>query len=248
MAIWFPPARMLVVFCVAFPFIYPAFPTSWFWQDGRYGVFLAPVLSLVLMGALSAVERPWRGTAGATGVRRVVALGSTYALLALAATTTWVAFATTFQVLAPGHSLAGWQANVSPTVTALAASLEHDGIFDVYSDYWVGYDLQFMSGGKVITFPIAQDKDPADGRRVTSARRAAWVFVNTTPLAQSAADTQLGAGGALNPPGVTESTLLAWLEAHDVGYTHQTVGPFVVVLPDRNVTPTDINAPGTELG
>ena len=137
-----------------------------------------------------------------------------------------MAFATTFQVSTPGQSLTGWHANLSPTVTALAARLEHDGVYDAYADYWVAYDLQFISGDRIDTFPIAQDKDPAEGRRVTSARRAAWIFVATTPAAQSAADTQLGAGGALNPPGVTEAPLIAWLDAHHSATGARRSAPF----------------------
>lgn len=253
-AVRFAAARLLVVCCGVFPFVYAAFPTSWFWQDGRYGVFLAPLLALLLVGAVSAIERPWgrarvrdRG-APVAGWRRVVARSAVYVLLAAAVTSTAVAVVTSFQLMAEGARTAPWRATLSPDVTALARRLEHDGVHDAYTDYWVAYDLQFLSGGAITTFPIAQDKNPAMGRQVTLAPRAAWIFVLPTPASQSTAEAQLGAGGDLEPPGVTEAPLAAWMRAHHVAYSVTVVRPFSVVIPDRNVTPADIDAPGTELG
>ena len=169
-------------------------------------------------------------------------------LVGLSVLATWTAYVDTFGLLRPGGSFGGWRANASPTVVRLGQRLEDEGVHAAYGNYWLAYDLQFLTGGKVVTFPIAQDKNPADGRQVTAARRAAWLFVAPSPAAQATADAQLGAGGDLEPPGVTPGPLTAWLDAHHVAYRMETVGPFVAVLPSRNVTPTDINAPGTELG
>jgi hypothetical protein len=246
-AVRHPAARLLVVFCVAFPFLYPAFPTSWFWQDGRYGVFLTPVLALVLMGAVSSIELTRPGAA-AGRVRVALARSLTYVLLALAVASTWVAVVTTFQLSVPGHHTAPWTTDLSPSVIALGAHLERDGVHDAYADYWVAYDLQFLSGGGVTTFPIAQDKNPIVGRQVTRAARAAWIFVLPTAASQATADTQLGAGGDLEPPGVTQAPLVAYLVAHHDPYRIVVVGPFSAVIPARNVTPVEFNAPGTELG
>ena len=43
---------------VLYPFLYAAFPTSWFWNDGRYGLSLTPILSLVIAGGLWQMMRP----------------------------------------------------------------------------------------------------------------------------------------------------------------------------------------------
>ncbi len=40
---------------VAFPFLYAIFPTSWYWADGRYGVYLPPLLVLLAVWSLPAV-------------------------------------------------------------------------------------------------------------------------------------------------------------------------------------------------
>lgn len=180
--------------------------------------------------------------------RRVVARALVYSLLAAAVTSTAVAVVTSFALTVPGHKTPPWRAQLAPDVVALGHRLERDGIKDAYANYWVAYDLQFISGGAVTTFPIAQDKNPAMGAQVTQAHRAAWIFVSPTPRAQTRASGELGAGDDLEPPGVTEAPLEAWMFDHGVAYSRTTVGPFSVVVPARNVTPKDINAPGTELG
>ena len=51
-------ARVLVLALALFPFLYAAFPTSWFWNDGRYAIGLTPVVALVVVGALWQAVRP----------------------------------------------------------------------------------------------------------------------------------------------------------------------------------------------
>ena len=51
-------ARVLVLALALFPFLYAAFPTSWFWNDGRYAIGLTPVVALLVIGALWQAMRP----------------------------------------------------------------------------------------------------------------------------------------------------------------------------------------------
>ena len=49
----------LVLALGLYPFLsYDLFPTSWFWNDGRYGLSLTPILSLVIAGGLWQMVRP----------------------------------------------------------------------------------------------------------------------------------------------------------------------------------------------
>ena len=57
-AIRSPDAWILVLALALYPFLYAAFPTSWFWNDGRYGLSLTPILSLVIAGGLWQMARP----------------------------------------------------------------------------------------------------------------------------------------------------------------------------------------------
>ena len=53
-----PDAWILVLALALYPLLYAAFPTSWFWNDGRYGLSLTPILSLVIAGGLWQMARP----------------------------------------------------------------------------------------------------------------------------------------------------------------------------------------------
>ncbi len=45
----------LILFLLIFPFPYAYSPFSWYWQDGRYAIYLAPFLSLYLIAAFERV-------------------------------------------------------------------------------------------------------------------------------------------------------------------------------------------------
>jgi len=241
-----PRARVLVLFCIVFPFLYAAFPTAWFWNDGRYAIFLTPVLALLLTGAAATAgewlsrgrHRRSAGPAGALPARLLVCF-----LLLAAAASTLVAVQSTFGVVGSLHTLDEWHTNPEPAVTTAAARLERLGIHDAYAGYWVAYDLEFVSGDRVTVLAVGNDRNPVQGRQVTDAPRAAWVFVSSVPDRYVAAVNQLGTAGDLNPPLVSETVLEAWLSAHRVDYTVSTTGPFTLVLPARNVTPAELASP-----
>lgn len=241
-----PWARVLVLFCVVFPFLYAAFPTAWFWNDGRYAIFLTPVLALLLTGALASAgehltrgrHRHGAGAAGALPARLLVCC-----LLLAAAASTLVAVQSTFGLVGSLHTFDEWHTDPDPAVTTVATHLERLGIHDAYAGYWVAYDLEFLSGDRVTVLAVGNDRNPVQGRQVTSASRAAWVFVSSVPGRYASAVNQLGTAGHLNPPQVSEAVLEAWLSAHRVNYTVRDTGPFTLVLPARNVTPAELAAP-----
>ena len=216
-------ARFLVVFCATFPFLYALFPSAWFWNDGRYAVFLPPILALALVGAI------WDLTSARTA--KVIVVG----ILALTVVSTVVSFNDGFGALSSQKLLTGWRSNPNPSVTALAATLVHDDVHAVYGSYWVAYDLQYLSGDQVTGFALDNVRIPANARKVEGEARAAWVFVPSSQ--EGLAANQLGIATDMNPGMWTQQSFEAWLHARGVPFTTTPVDPFVVVRPERNVHP-----------
>lgn len=251
-----PAARVLVGYCLAFPLLYAVFPTSWFWNDGRYGIALTPVLALVVVGALSTVGRV-ADASPAPGVPEGAPRPARRApfpagllvcgVLALAAVTTVAAVDMTVGL--PGVSSAPpvWRTQPDPAVSAVASRLQRLRVHDVYAGYWLAYDVEFLSGGQVTTVAVGDDRDPAQARQVARSARAAWVFVAGTARRYTEAVNQLGTAGDLEPIGVSRPLLVSWLRAHRVRYTTVDSGPFVVVLPAHTVTPAQLRSAGQEL-
>ncbi len=226
-----PDARLLVGILVIFPFLYAAFPTSWFWNDGRYGIALAPIASLVGIGALWQVAR-------ARAARWISA-----AILAAAVVSTVVAVDAGYGGISNVASLSDWRANPNSAVTALSAKLQALGIRDVYAGYWVAYDLAFISAGQIQVAPIVNDRDPSESKAVAGATRAGWVFVPPANVGEVAG--QVGSTTGLDPADATEPALASWLTAHGIRFRTATAGPFLLVLPDQNTWPKALLGPDT---
>ncbi len=144
------------MFCATFPFLYAVFPSAWFWNDGRYAIYLPPILALAVVGAI------WDLTSARTA--RVIVVG----ILALTVVSTVVSFNDGFGALSSQKLLTGWHSNPNPSVTALAATLVHDDVHSVYGSYWVAYDLQYLSGDQVTGFALDNVRIPANARNVES--------------------------------------------------------------------------------
>lgn len=223
-----PDARVLVGSLVIFPFVYAAFPTSWFWNDGRYGIALAPIASLVAIGGV------WQVTTAR--IARWVGMG----VLAAAVVSTIVAVDAGYGGISEVTSLSDWRSNPNSAVTTLSAKLQALGIRDVYSGYWIAYDLAFVSGGRIRVASIANDRDPSQSMAVNRAAHAGWVFVPSANVGEVAG--QVGSTAGLDPV-VDEPALGAWLTAHDIRFRTVAAGPFLLVLPDHNTWPTALLGP-----
>jgi Dolichyl-phosphate-mannose-protein mannosyltransferase len=224
-----PDARVLVGSLVIFPFLYVAFPTSWFWNDGRYGIALAPIASLVGIGAL------WQLA------RARVARWFCVAILAAAVVSTVAAVDVGYGGFSNVSGLSDWRANPNTAVTALSAKLQALGVRDVYAGYWVAYDLAFVSAGRIRVAPIVNDRDPGESKAVAGAARVGWVFVPPAQVGEVAA--QVGSTTGLDPVVVDEQTLASWMTANGIRFRTATVGPFLLVLPDQNAWPQALLGP-----
>ena len=218
-------AWILVLTLAMYPFLYAAFPTSWFWNDGRYGLSLTPILSLVIAGGLWQMVRP------------AVAAWVGAVLLLLACASTLVAFNDGYGAIGTPSELTSFTANPNTQVTALADELDRLGISHAYAGYWVANDLTFMSDGRVTALALTEGRNPP-GATNARAKDVAWVFVPDASV--GAVASQTGSASGLQPGTLTETQLIGWLNAHGVPYHRHTVRGFDVVVPERNVSPTAV--------
>ncbi len=220
---WIPVAALAM-----FPFLYAAFPTSWFWNDGRYAAQLTTLLSLVLIGGLFLVLRP-------PLVRWAACL-----VLLTAFASTLVAFDSSYGAIRHPSTLTTGRTNPNTSVLALAHGLSRLGISHAYAGYWLANDLTFISGGTVVADNVGFARNPPEAASVLRADRAAWIFVDPTKTAQ--AGEQLGATTQINPGTYTGSApFIAWLDAHGIAYHQYSVDIFDIVVPVRNVTPGELS-------
>ena len=217
----------LVVFVALFPLAYATSPFSWNWKDGRYAVYLAPVLALLVASALSAIaRRPSRLARAAPVLGLVAALALTAAAAAR---------------LAPYVPLAGssgsrsswtsWRADPNEWLRPLLTTLERSHVRTVYAGYSLAYPLTFEAHGRVVASYAGDAHYPPYLAVVARSRRQAWVF--PTPSA-------LGALDALDSvqlwlPSVTLADLESYLKQHAVPYRIQSAGYFTIVYPARAV-------------
>jgi hypothetical protein len=216
-------ALVLVLTLVFFPFLYAAFPTSWFWNDGRYAIGLTPVVALVVVGSLWQIMRP------------AAAVWVAGAVLLAAFASTVVAFNSGYGAIGSPDELTNWSADPNPAITSLARQLERMGTTHVYTGYWVANDLTFVSRGDVTAESVGESRNPPEATSVEQAATAGWVFV--PPAATAVAASELGATINLDPGSTTEAELIAWLDRHGIRYRKRSTGVFDIVVPDRNVTP-----------
>jgi len=242
----------LGVAALLYPFLVALQPGTWFWQDGRYTVYLGPLLALVL--AVACVELAARiggsarsGAAHGPSRRRVAGLSLMSVVVALSLALTMVDFHQSFSVTARGL-VAKW-GNPDAAAAATAGALEAKGIRTGYADYWVAYKLDFLSRGSLSLTVAGTDPDRwgSLAEEVRNSRSPAWLFV---PPGRIAAGLQQFAqtGNIQGPSGLTEAQFLAALRRLGIPYTTVDAGPIQAVIPAHPVRLHDdgrVTAAGT---
>jgi hypothetical protein len=196
-------ARVLVVFCVFAPVMFAIAPTI-AWIDGRYALYLAPVLSLLLVVGVGAVGRGVWIASGRPGAVRdarrspkvqrratvvasvlVIATGLGFTLGALSHTAPDQPNA----LVASERTWTTWTSDPDGWIEPLIATLRGAGVADVYSGYWLGNVLMFASKESI----TATDTPFIRYRRYTvaveSSEKTAWIFVNPAQLDTLEAET-----------------------------------------------------------
>ena len=238
---------------VVFPFLYAAFPTSGAWLDGRYGVFLPPLLAV--LGALAvagpaldevaaeqraARERPvyWskaarirqlRGPRRQAVVGRWALIGASAFVVLAGATTVGAAHEGAAVPLGPQDFFVGWS---DPDAAArhVVARMEAAHLRAAYGDYWTAYNLDFLAPGRlqVSPSPLDYDRWPAMAAAVAAAPHPAWLFfapAKTAAAARAFNNPQPGPGR------YTEASFEALLTAQHVPYRVVHLGVLDAVVP-----------------
>jgi len=238
---------LLVLYVAAFPFLYAAQPFSWYWSDGRYAIFLAPVLALVVASLLCevglwAMRSPRAAPAIVAGF--VLAAGSA---LTLSAAVNVPPFTSEPALPTVGRTnWTAWRANPDNLPTALAGALVRWHVHDAYAGYWLAYDVGFLAQGGVIVSPPGPlyIRYPPYYAEVAASPAPAWIFVN--PALEGEAGAEAGTV-SLDPgcfaPGqacLDIPEIVRWCVIHRITYRMRDSGPYVVVMPSRRVLPNQI--------
>lgn len=212
---------------VSFPFLYAAAPGTAFWNDGRYGIYLPPLIVLLFVASLGTLgarsPRPAEPVAVARGALALAAVG------VLAALCLTVAGARTAGV--PAGFFTSWNQGDAPMEQVVHALRQHH-ITAAYGDYWTSYDLDFLSGGRPAISPSPLDVVRSTGLAAEVARASdpAWLFFAPDESAQAAAvfgNPQPGPGP------YTEQSFEEHLEALGIDYTVVRLGVLDAVVPAR---------------
>jgi len=218
----------LVAFVAAYPIIYSLLPGTWYWQDGRYILYLPYVFIIVALYPMGLLR--WRRLVTATAA--VVVLGA--ALVTAAELNSAV----------PGLSFSALsQAFVVQRVSLapLARALERRRVTLGYAGYWVAYNVDFESGGALRFTSTQFDTVRNDSYyfAVKAESRPAWILCrpdSQATCARNAGDTEV------DPPGVTWKSMTSWLKRYGIAYTTVSVDGFTAFFPSAKVTPAQLHA------
>jgi hypothetical protein len=238
-------ALVLVAAALLFPFLYASSPFAFDWQDGRYGLFLAPILSLlVVSGALAAFQR-WGKPRLAVPLTIVAAL-----------TLTLVAAAQLFPFtpISSNASRTGWlswNADPNPGPLRLVSSLEAAHLDHVWAGYYVAVLLDWESRGAITASNLRYGFSPSYSA-VATAKAPAWLFAEpgSARSAGHALDSYsdlLNPACLIAPSGNCEDPLdpgsfEAFLAQQRIAYRVVHIGPMVAVQPARPIPQSVLRA------
>jgi 4-amino-4-deoxy-L-arabinose transferase-like glycosyltransferase len=218
----------LVIFVALFPFIYAYLPASWYWRDGRYALYLSPVLALLVASALCALAlRSSRLARAAPALGLIAAVVMTLSAAAR---------------LAPYERLAGssgaratwtsWRADPDQWLAPLVVALHRSHVAHVYAGYWVAYPLTFETAARVVATDPGDDRYPPYLAAIERSSRQAWVFPRSSTL--QALNTAVGSHPWL--PSITLAQLERYLSQRNVAYRCESAGYFTIVCPIHAVS------------
>jgi hypothetical protein len=250
---------MVALAVVLFPFLYAAVPGTAYWIDGRYGIYLGPLVAVLTLGAAGQVAGA-ASTAGRARHRASATSSSPRALTTAAvASAVAVVVGATVLTLAGAHESSGVPA-ASPSrfftgwtdpdaaMRAAVAGLEAHGLGAAYGDYWTAYDLDLVAGDRIAVSPSVLDVDrrPQLAAAVAAAPRVGWLFFAPD---QEAAASAVFSNPQPGPGAYDEGSFERLLQTRGVPYRVVHLGVLDAVVPARPFgslppTPSPGPAPG----
>jgi hypothetical protein len=227
----------VAVAVIAFPFLYAYSPASWAWADGRYCVYLPPLLAVTLaVGATEFVRRIGLGRDAGTwlmagallvaGGLSAVGARSVVSMKAYAYTSTW--------------------GDPDVPTSTFTSRLEAAGVHTAYAGYWVAYKVDFAGHGNVTVTSAGYetDRSAAIDAAVADSADPAWIFVPADEVRVDH-DQFTNAPSTASIDTVTEPRFEATLRSLHVPYRVLDLGIAHVVVPARKVTPWEAGLPGS---
>ena len=214
-------ARALGITAAVSPVIFLLDPATWYWQDGRYAIYLAPLYLVVLgIGLEALLARRMENTQGS---RSIIAAALVIGCMALGLMS--------FHAFEKSVPTTAWFA-VDDGATSAAQALVGQGVTAGWADYWLAYRLDAFSNGQLHLSAIPGDLDRVlSDRLITQARRpATWLFSGGGSGVAPSPE-------AMGPAGVKFGHFEHKLRALGVSWRAQRVAGLWVIELDKVVNP-----------
>ncbi|MDQ1360019.1 MAG: hypothetical protein QOJ44_396 [Acidimicrobiaceae bacterium] len=233
---------------IALPFLIAANPASDYWVDGRYGVYVGPIIVTFVFSAAFAfspqglapdpTERRHRVRRNRSPLelKSSTALGLSAVIVVAAGllTITDGQITSGTPVIGSSAYFSSWH-DPDQEIRLVVTNMVRSHIRYAYGTYWTSYDLDFLGSGRVVVTP-----SPHDFNRWTTATKAvanaatpSWLFF---PPARTTAATLAFSNPQVGPGGYSETAFVALLRQLRVGYHIVHLGILDAVTPDRAVT------------
>ena len=222
-------AGLLVLFVVLFPFVYTYAPFSGFWIDGRYAVYLAPVLALLAASGLWELGRAFPRLARVAPAAGVIAA----LVLTAGAAARLAPYVPLSHSVGSRSGWTSWSSDPSEWIRPLVVALERSQVGGAYAGYWVAYPLTFEAHGRLVAADPAVNRRPAYLAAVARSPRQAWVFPRASTL--GALNAAVGAHPWLPDGSLTLADFAGYLQRHGIAYRSENAGYFTIVYPSRPV-------------
>ena len=243
------PLAALAAGCVAFPFINAAFPATTYWTEGQYGVFLVPLVVLVVFGKSGFLVSSTTGRRVRTSTTPwlaafIVTLGVVSTVVCF--NDAWLQEPTPLyssRSTAP-PSFTGWGVDPSrtPAVTATFGRVQRHRVRLRRLLDRVRF-LDLFGGGRLNVSDVRNDRWVTEYRAVQAASDPAWLFIHPgfLSVAQHAFPrTRIG------PDNYTEGAFIQALTKLGISYHIIRLGVLDAVLPAGRVTPDQVGMPPPE--
>jgi hypothetical protein len=233
---------------VTLPFLIAANPATGYWLDGRYGVYVGPIIATFVFAAAGATPiedeelAPQHRRHRLRSGRHPAALHTPTALalgaLAIAATGLLTVIDGQITAATPviGSSalFSAWHDPDQPIRQAVT-NMANAHIRYAYGTYWTSYDLDFLGPGRVVVSPSPHDVNrwTTATAAVAHAARPSWLFF---PPGRIVAASTVFSDSETGPGGYTELAFVALLRHLGIGYHVVHLGILDAVTPDRAVS------------
>jgi Dolichyl-phosphate-mannose-protein mannosyltransferase len=230
--------RSLGITTIAVPILYIASPTTWYWQDGRYAIYLAPFFLLTLVVGVQEAVRllpRWR--------RHVqpVTWGFVSLLLVLGISSSGWQFSVLSAPLAANYNSTrfvpfGDFSTTNGGLQGQANMLVARGVHTGWADYWSAYNIDFQDSRLQLS-PTPNDvlRIPTTAQAVLDNPNSIWLVWSpggasgTQPLASDVA-----------PGMLSWSQLAARFSSRGVAWSATPSGHYWIIRTSRQVTPDQI--------